>query len=56
MPDIAIILSRDDNYFWHFGLVVKGEKPYNNTASYDSMDAALAAAKLVLNRRGLVNV
>lgn len=54
MPNLAILLSQDELYFWHFGLVVKGEKPYNNTDRYNTMDAAFAAAKLVLNRRGLI--
>ena len=53
MPKFAILLTQDDEYkWWRYALVVN-HKPVPNTESYATPQAAMAAALLEANRRGL---
>lgn len=53
MPEVGILLSQDKQLFWHFGLMLPCMRPYSCPDKYNSADAAFAAAKIELNRRGL---
>ena len=53
MPKFAILLTQQDEYKWWSYALVVNHKPVPNLEHYATPQAAMAAALLEANRRGL---
>ena len=55
MPKFAILISQNEYLWWKYLLVVN-HKPQANDELYPSPEAALKAALIAANRKGIYNV
>lgn len=55
MPKFAILISQNEYLWWKYLLVVN-HKPQPNEELYPTPEAALKAALIVANRKGIYNV
>lgn len=53
MPKFAILLTRMDEYLWWTYALVVNHKVVSNSEHYTTPQAAMAAALIEANRRGL---